>query len=307
MPSLYCWGDRLIPYRILSETPESVTVEVDGLPRVLRAERVRGRCEWPYSPGDRVRVLMGYNWHPGTVGEGLRVDLDDGRHCPIWSNNNVRSLYMPPKIDSATLQPALQIETVEGIASNAPNRRTGKGVLLLDKDVIEPKPAAIGAGTAAIKIITLWQPWASLIAYGLKRYETRSWETNYRGRLAIHAAKRKMKPEDLLIWEAAKTFVSEDFPDALALSKVKAEDLPLGAIVAFADLTDCLQMDAALIEDCPLLEDLCGDWKVNRFAWQLNGVCRVGPYPYKGGQGLLTLPPDIEAKCRSTEAESKIL
>ncbi len=39
-----------------------------------------------------------------------------------------------------------------------------------------------------MKAITLWQPWASLIAIGAKKIETRSWATKYRGPLAIHAA-----------------------------------------------------------------------------------------------------------------------
>jgi hypothetical protein len=42
-----------------------------------------------------------------------------------------------------------------------------------------------------MKALTLWQPWASLIALGAKTIETRSWSTKYRGPLAIHAAKRR--------------------------------------------------------------------------------------------------------------------
>lgn len=41
-----------------------------------------------------------------------------------------------------------------------------------------------------MKTLTLWQPWASLIALGMKRIETRPWTTKYRGPLAIHAGKR---------------------------------------------------------------------------------------------------------------------
>ena len=40
-----------------------------------------------------------------------------------------------------------------------------------------------------MKVITIKQPWASLIAYGYKRYEFRSWKTNYRGPIYIHAGK----------------------------------------------------------------------------------------------------------------------
>lgn len=40
-----------------------------------------------------------------------------------------------------------------------------------------------------IKAITLIEPYATLIALGKKKIETRSWGTDYRGPLAIHAAK----------------------------------------------------------------------------------------------------------------------
>ncbi len=42
-----------------------------------------------------------------------------------------------------------------------------------------------------MKALSLWQPWASLIALGVKTIETRSWATNYRGPLAIHAGLRR--------------------------------------------------------------------------------------------------------------------
>jgi hypothetical protein len=41
-----------------------------------------------------------------------------------------------------------------------------------------------------MKALTLWQPWATAIALGLKHYETRTWFVGYRGDLAIHAAKK---------------------------------------------------------------------------------------------------------------------
>ena len=41
-----------------------------------------------------------------------------------------------------------------------------------------------------VKAITIWQPWASLVAVGAKTMETRSWPTKYRGPIAIHAAQR---------------------------------------------------------------------------------------------------------------------
>jgi hypothetical protein len=41
-----------------------------------------------------------------------------------------------------------------------------------------------------MKAITLWQPWATLLAVGCKHMETRSWPTKYRGEILIHASKK---------------------------------------------------------------------------------------------------------------------
>jgi hypothetical protein len=41
-----------------------------------------------------------------------------------------------------------------------------------------------------MRALSLWQPWASLIADGRKKIETRHWEMTWRGPLAIHAAKK---------------------------------------------------------------------------------------------------------------------
>ena len=38
-----------------------------------------------------------------------------------------------------------------------------------------------------VKTLTIREPWASLIVNGYKEYEFRSWKTNYRGKILIHA------------------------------------------------------------------------------------------------------------------------
>ena len=40
-----------------------------------------------------------------------------------------------------------------------------------------------------MKVLTIKQPWATLIMQGNKRFEFRSWQTKYRGDLLIHAGK----------------------------------------------------------------------------------------------------------------------
>lgn len=64
-----------------------------------------------------------------------------------------------------------------------------------------------------MKAITLWQPWASLIAIGAKKYETRSWKTNYRGPIAIHAAKKDPCKMPILV-EPFETALNEELEKA---------------------------------------------------------------------------------------------
>ena len=52
-----------------------------------------------------------------------------------------------------------------------------------------------------MKDISLWQPWASLIALDQKSIETMGWGTRFRGPIAIHAAKRFQRDEKLICGE----------------------------------------------------------------------------------------------------------
>lgn len=124
------------------------------------------------------------------------------------------------------------------------------------------------------KAITLTQPWASLVAVGAKRVETRSWPTSYRGPLLIHAAKGK---PDL---EYAREIVARGFlPD---------EPLPLGVIVARCHLQFCGSTGVAfamLASDSPERE--FGDFSWGRFGWTLTQVERIDPpVPWRGALGL---------------------
>lgn len=75
-----------------------------------------------------------------------------------------------------------------------------------------------------MKTITLKQPWASLIAYGYKKYEFRTWKTNYRGEILIHAGKGI---------------------DKEAMKRVKEYNLeyPSGKIIAKVKIVDCIKLD----------------------------------------------------------------
>ncbi|WP_416367281.1 ASCH domain-containing protein [Paenibacillus sanfengchensis] len=80
-----------------------------------------------------------------------------------------------------------------------------------------------------MRCITIRQPWATLIAIGEKRLETRGWKTNYRGELAIHAGKRVDRAACL----------AEPVRSLLAASGYSAANLPTGAVVAVGRLAGC--------------------------------------------------------------------
>lgn len=151
-----------------------------------------------------------------------------------------------------------------------------------------------------MKCVSLWQPWASLIALGHKRIETRSWETGYRGRLAIHAAKRPICADGV------------DLLTELALDIHWGMGLPIGAVVATCDLVACLPTprvrpghfepfelfdprrlagaDPSVVTVTPR-ERRCGDYSPGRWAWVVeNVVCLVPPVPWRGRQRIFDLP-----------------
>ena len=134
-----------------------------------------------------------------------------------------------------------------------------------------------------MKVITLTQPWASLVALGAKRIETRSWTTSYRGPLYIHAAKGF--PED------ARELCFEE-PFRTALGRLSPADLPRGAVLASAYLKHVLPVKVA--QSCYPLSEMereFGDFSSGRFAWFLEDVVALAkPIPAKGSLGLWEYP-----------------
>ena len=141
-----------------------------------------------------------------------------------------------------------------------------------------------------LKAISLWQPWASLIPLGLKHYETRSWKTNYRGKLLICSTVNNSKHyrEYLKIKDELQlpAWNEENFPHGCAISpKGMAEG------IAICDLTDCVEMTPEFIAQQSQTEILCGDWQPGRYAWKLENIQPITePFAVKGKQGLFNIP-----------------
>ncbi len=151
-----------------------------------------------------------------------------------------------------------------------------------------------------MKAISLWEPWASLIRTGAKKWETRSWATKYRGPLLICAAKGGLpfyKMNDLLsLWEfqgGLAPLVGK--PLDLTWKSwpgVKTVHLNHGKAVAIVDLTDCKRTGdmtwAEIGTDKPF-----GDFTLGRYAWKLENVRAIEFFQIKGSQGFFDVPDDL--------------
>jgi len=155
-----------------------------------------------------------------------------------------------------------------------------------------------------MKIITLHQPYASLIAKGFKKYETRSWSTNYRGKLAIHSAKRLPDFETVMRLRDVFPSISRAFSSTTAnYTKAESDLMPLGSIVAIADLIGCELMFSTMISEQSQLELAVGNWAVGSYAWLLENVIALPtPIPYKGSQGLTNIDPEHLAELEAIAA-----
>lgn len=121
-----------------------------------------------------------------------------------------------------------------------------------------------------MKVISIKEPFATLIAKGIKKIETRSWKTNYRGELFIHASGKQL----------AKEFIKNDF----VLDLIKNMDMNYGNIICKCNLVDCIYMDEGFLNyiNQNQIEYNLGEYKLGRYAWIIKDVEPIYPMPAKG-------------------------
>lgn len=124
-----------------------------------------------------------------------------------------------------------------------------------------------------MKVLTLKEPWASLIAYGHKRIETRSWKVNYRGTILVHAGSGSATPSR----------ISE-------VSKLVTIPRPMhGNIIAKVEIVDCVEITEEYANQVRQVDPVsysCGDFTPGRYAWILRNPQIVNPIPIPGKLGL---------------------
>lgn len=139
-----------------------------------------------------------------------------------------------------------------------------------------------------MKVISLLEPWASLICAGVKQIETRSWKTNYRGELYIHASLKKVPCKD----EKVNKLIEDFIPDRKFI---------YGAILAKCQLVDCRYMDETFVQEIKhndIAEKRCGQYAVGRYAWILEDIELLKePILAKGHLGIWNYEKEKEENC----------
>lgn len=140
-----------------------------------------------------------------------------------------------------------------------------------------------------MKSLTIHQPWASLLVWKKKQFETRDWQRMYRGLIAIHAGKEPLSPlEDYydILWELRNDSI--DFNEAYFNST-------FGKIIAIATLKNIHLMTRELIDKQSHLEQVCGYWEPGRFAWEFTDIKPLPkPISVRGLPGLWDISDEIQ-------------
>lgn len=160
-----------------------------------------------------------------------------------------------------------------------------------------------------LKAITLYEPWASLMAIGAKVNETRPVRTTHRGDIAIHAAKVSPNFSEDVAVDAINAFKSRGLVPSLNT---------LGCILAIVDVWDVQPADNFFRQHLfnqeqhkelvaggmiPLTEEeyVFGGYAPGRWIYRTRNLRRLkNPVPTRGYQSIgWTVPPDIEASVRA--------
>jgi len=121
-----------------------------------------------------------------------------------------------------------------------------------------------------MKVLTVREPWASLIVNGYKKYEFRSWKTNYRGKILIHTS--SLMDKDML----------DKFKDYNL-------DYITGAIIGEAEIVDCILVDKEFNDELREINPVVYGRSnhVETYAWKLDNVKKYDKVIYtKGKLGL---------------------
>lgn len=128
------------------------------------------------------------------------------------------------------------------------------------------------------KLLSIAEPYASFIRAELKRIETRSRYTAYRGTVIIHASKN-------LDW----------FASAPADLVEKLPRTYYGEAIAIAEIVDCKPITSDFAATLPETELRAGIYTPGRYAWILDNIRPIDPVAMRGCPFMIDTVIDIPA------------
>lgn len=154
-----------------------------------------------------------------------------------------------------------------------------------------------------MRALSLTQPWATLVAHGFKRIETRDWATRYRGPLAIHASKYRDG--------ADRICYTDPFAAALLeLGYASHTELPQQAVLCIVRLVDVLRVPQSPTPPRDSAEFAFGDYSNGRYMWVFDQVeAFEEPVAQRGFAGLWDwpLPPPERLHSHPVEDRSRVV
>ncbi len=135
-----------------------------------------------------------------------------------------------------------------------------------------------------MKVLSLTEPYATLVKEKKKYIETRNWKTNYRGELYIHASVTKIPKE----WKENKELMK--LVDNLSLN--------FGNIICKCNLVDCIYMTKDYVENIRnnnYQEYICGIYEEGRYAWLFDNIVPLKmPIKAKGHLNIWNYYTELE-------------
>lgn len=129
-----------------------------------------------------------------------------------------------------------------------------------------------------MKALTIKQPWANAIIFWGKDIENRSWYSNFRGRIAVHASKR-LEQEEVAEYQS---LVFRRRLNAPGSPIVSADNC--GAIIGTVEIVDCVRKSDS-------------GWFVGEYGFVLrNPIALPEPIPCRGALGFWDVPQELISK-----------
>lgn len=164
-----------------------------------------------------------------------------------------------------------------------------------------------------MKVLSLLQPWATLVVIGAKKIETRSWNTKHRGDLLIHASMGKYYgPKGNRV---SCELITEDFNDRLKANIGPFKNLPFGSIIGKVTLVNTVKITSIKTEYDPADDKMLqgpgrftvppaepefsyGDYTEGRYAWLLKDAVKFDePIQQTGGLSVWNFPMCRKCGC----------